>query len=109
MKNELQSEDQMAQNAACDISHLEDLRARLPKVGDRQSLETMENFAESALTQLRHMADRVDAAESMRTHFLSHVRNELNNPVASMLGLASRLAKVAPDEVDRIVEFVSDV
>lgn len=47
-------------------------------------------------------ADRVDAAESMRTHFLSHVRNELNNPVTSMLGLASRLSKVAPDEVERI-------
>ena len=92
----------MSQNVSCDIGHLEDLRSRLPKVGDRQSLETMENFAESALTQLRHMADRVDAAESMRTHFLSHVRNELNNPVASMLGLASRLSTVAPDEVERI-------
>jgi len=102
MKNEINSEDQIAQKATCDTGHLEDLRARLPKVGDRQSLETMENFAESALTQLRHMADRVDAAESMRTHFLSHVRNELNNPVTSMLGLASRLSKVAPDEVDRI-------
>lgn len=102
MKSETINEDQTIQKSGCDIRHLEDLRARLPKVGDLQGLETMESFAESALTQLRHMADRVDAAESMRTHFLSHVRNELNNPVTSMLGLASRLAKVTPDEVDRI-------
>jgi signal transduction histidine kinase len=43
--------------------------------------------------ELMDLADRLRAAEETKTYFLSCIRNELNNPLSSILGLSKMIAQ----------------
>jgi len=69
------------------------------------------NFNRRAMNDLRSLTTRLEAtnrklqeSEAMKSSFLSNIRNEINNPLAAILGMAEHLAagKVAADQVGEI-------
>lgn len=58
----------------------------------------------SLLDELRGLNKRLLDAERLKGNFLSNIRNEINNPLASMLGMTKLLADggVAPDRAKQI-------
>lgn len=56
------------------------------------------DFNRRALNDLRAMTDKLEAtnrklqeSETLKSHFLSNIRNEINNPLAAILGLATQI------------------
>lgn len=56
------------------------------------------DFNRRALNDLRAMTDKLEAtnrklqeSEALKSHFLSNIRNEINNPLAAILGLATQI------------------
>src|SRR3954470_14399093 len=45
------------------------------------------------LTELKHVNEKLVLSEGLKSNFLSNIRNEINNPVASILGLAKNIAE----------------
>jgi signal transduction histidine kinase len=68
---------------------------------DQELIETLSqrlDFNRRALNDLRAMTDKLEAAnhrlqesEALKSHFLSNIRNEINNPLAAILGLATQI------------------
>ncbi|MEM7549426.1 MAG: HAMP domain-containing sensor histidine kinase [Bacteroidota bacterium] len=52
--------------------------------------------------ELNRLSDRLLQAESIRSNFLSHVLNEINNPITSIIGL-SRSIMDSPDSDPQII------
>jgi signal transduction histidine kinase len=58
--------------------------------------ETNEKIYQEQLqlfTQLKAVNEKLVASEELKSNFLSNIRNEINNPVASILGLAKNIAE----------------
>lgn len=49
---------------------------------------------------------KLTESERVKTNFLSNIRNEINNPLSSILGMAQRLAGAATDEETRKIMSV---
>jgi len=51
--------------------------------------------------ELELVNQRLEEAEAFKGHFLSNIRNEINNPLASILGLSSQIinGEIAPEAV----------
>lgn len=69
------------------------------------------NFNRRAINDLRSLTARLEAtnrklqeSEALKSRFLSNIRNEINNPLAAILGLGIHLAdgKVPGDQVQQI-------
>jgi signal transduction histidine kinase len=61
------------------------------------SLSEKLDFNRRALNDLREMTEKLEAtnrklqeSEALKSHFLSNIRNEINNPLAAILGLATQ-------------------
>jgi signal transduction histidine kinase len=63
----------------------------------RAGKQSAENEKDSALRQLMKtleaVNDKLKESESLKTHFLSNIRNEINNPLSSIMGLSEQLIK----------------
>jgi signal transduction histidine kinase len=61
----------------------------------RISKHSADNEKESALKALmktlESVNDRLRESESLKTHFLSNIRNEINNPLSSIMGLSRQI------------------
>jgi signal transduction histidine kinase len=56
----------------------------------------------STLTkQLQEVNNRLHESEKLKSHFLSNIRNEMNNPVASILGLSKNIQLVDPQQWEK--------
>lgn len=53
--------------------------------------------------KLEQVNDRLQESEALKSHFLSNIRNEINNPLTSIIGLAGELA--GGRSLERAVEF----
>ncbi len=51
--------------------------------------------------KIEKLNQRLTESERLKTNFLSNIRNEINNPLASILGIAQELTKTATDEQTR--------
>jgi signal transduction histidine kinase len=70
------------------------------RLTDQELIETLQerlDFNRRALNDLRALTDKLEAAnrklqesEALKGHFLSNIRNEINNPLAAILGLAAQ-------------------
>lgn len=69
----------------------------------------------SALSELQTVSQelaglnrKLQASEAMKGHFLSNIRNEINNPLTSISGLARHLmtGRCAPDQVPEIAGMI---
>lgn len=73
------------------------LRDRL--AADRRAFNDLANLTK----KLEDMNARLQESEALKGHFLSNIRNEINNPLTSILGLAGRILDgVKPEQA---VEF----
>ena len=51
--------------------------------------------------KIEKLNHRLTESERLKSNFLSNIRNEINNPLASILGIAQELTKTATDEQTR--------
>jgi len=68
------------------------------------ALQQRFDFNRRALNDLQALTSKLEAtnrrlqeSEALKSHFLSNIRNEINNPLASIIGLARQLAGGAAD------------
>lgn len=74
---------------------IEELQYRFSQ--NKKSLEEL-----SALTkQLQAVNDKLKESEKLKSHFLSNIRNEMNNPLASILGLSKNIQSIDPKHWER--------
>lgn len=69
------------------------------RLTERKSLKE-ENYLLRA--ELRKLGARLYRSEQMKTNFLSNVRNEINNPVASVLGLSKLMLEAEHQEPSQL-------
>ncbi len=57
--------------------------------------------------KLVEMNRKLEESEALKTNFLSNIRNEINNPLNSIIGLASQLAEIVrKPEVSELVNMI---
>ncbi len=56
---------------------------------------------ERLMEQLEQVNKKLMASESVKTQFLSNIRNEINNPLSSILGLADKLSQ-KPGDLEQV-------
>ena len=74
---------------------IEELQYRFSQ--NKKSLEEL-----SALTkQLQTVNNKLKESEKLKSLFLSNIRNEMNNPLASILGLSQNIQSIDPKHWER--------
>jgi two-component system, OmpR family, phosphate regulon sensor histidine kinase PhoR len=63
--------------------------------------------SEDLLKQLKLLNRQLQAAEKMKTHFLSNIRNEINNPFGSILCLSENIIKLDASQFDTVISMAS--
>ena len=88
------------ENAMKKITDSEFLEALRLKSGNGGNvLDTLQNTMQT----LEEVSGQLAASEAMQSHFLSNVRNEINNPIAAILGITGTLLK--NENIDRTKIF----
>jgi signal transduction histidine kinase len=83
-------------NKLTDRELLEELQYRFSQ--NKKSLEEL-----SALTrQLQTVNNKLKESEKIKSQFLSNIRNEMNNPLASILALSKNIQSIDPSHRERI-------
>lgn len=77
---------------------LELLRSRLSQ--KRSTLSEVEMFR-----QLETLGSKLKESEELKSHFLSNIRNEVNNPMASLLGISRTLLNADKLERQQITRY----
>ncbi len=57
---------------------------------------------ELLIRQLEDLNKKLQHSESFKSNFLSNIRNEINNPVGAVLGLARNMKKIDPAKKEKI-------
>ncbi len=71
----------------------------------KQRLETGKNASVQTLyltKQLNKVNKKLNESESLKSHFLSNIRNQIINPFASILALSSNILKLRADDRNRV-------
>ena len=58
---------------------------------------------------LEEVNKKLKEAESLKTNFLSHIRNEINNPLTSIMGLSEQIihgSNLNPDTIQKTAEMI---
>ncbi len=80
---------------------VEELKFRLDQ--SRKSLHDL-SVVNRKLVEMNH---KLEESEALKSNFLSNIRNEINNPLNSIIGLASQLAAmVKRPEVSELVTMI---
>lgn len=85
------------------------------KLTDSELIEEVKRrFEENsrALHDLRVMTKKLEdvnrklqESESLKSNFLANIRNEINNPLMSILGLSEQLASTAPEDTEDVISL----
>ena len=67
---------------------------------NRQKTEALQDLTE----QLKDVNEKLSRSESLKSHFLSNIRNEINNPLTAILGWAANLMGDKKCDRSRVVE-----
>lgn len=66
----------------------------LEEVARRLSLSERTIYEQQdMLRQLKELNNKLEQSEALKTHFISNIKNEINNPLASILALAQNLLR----------------
>ncbi len=71
---------------------IEEIKKRLA-----ERKKTLNDFAD-ANRELEIVNEKLRQSESLKSNFLSNIRNEINNPLTVILGMSRQLSKGIPDE-----------
>lgn len=85
------------------------------KLSDNELISELENrFSENkkALTELQKRTKelkevniKLEESESIKSHFLSHIRNEIINPLSSIIGISKNIVQLPEDKLFKIIDF----
>lgn len=85
------------------------------KLSDKELIQELENrFSENkkALRELQELTKelkkvniKLEESESIKTHFLSHIRNEIINPLSSIIGISKNIVQLPEDKLFKIISF----
>jgi Signal transduction histidine kinase len=84
-----------------DAELLDELKSRF-----EQNTNSLKHLSELNL-QLMELNRKLEESEKMKSNFLSNIRNEIVNPFASILGLATHIQACGPDKIDRIKQMAA--
>ncbi len=89
------------------------------KLSDKELLEELKDrfeFNKKALdeqkalmTQLQIVNDKLEKSEHVKSQFLSNIKNEINNPLASILGLSRNIfsfKNLSPEKIQSFAELI---
>jgi len=83
-------------------THLELRRQRYQLEENRKDLENALQDARMANAKLVQVNERLRQSEALKSHFIANMRNELNDPLGAIMGLAAEIADPAtPEEAGR--------
>ena len=87
----------------------------MKKLSDKELIQELENrFSENkiALSELQKMTkelktvnQKLEESEAIKTHFLSHIRNEIINPLSSIIGISKNIVQLPEDKLFKIISF----
>jgi len=87
----------------------------MANLSDKELIQELENrFSENKralfelqkLTQeLKEVNQKLEESESIKSHFLSHIRNEIINPLSSIIGISKNIQQLPNDKLFKIFDF----
>lgn len=87
------------------------------KVNDKELLQLIKDrlnedshsqkVIEQLNNELKEINSKLEASESMKSHFISHIANELVNPFASVLGLSKAILAVDRENWKKVISMVA--
>jgi len=87
----------------------------MSKLTDKELIQELENrFIENekALSELQKITEelkevnvKLEESEAIKTHFLSHIRNEIINPLSSIIGISKNISQLPKDKLYKIINF----
>lgn len=84
-----------------DAELLDELKSRF-----EQNTDSLKHLSELNI-QLMELNGKLEESERMKSNFLSNIRNEIVNPFASILGLATHIQACEPDKMDRMKQMAA--
>lgn len=84
-----------------DLELLDELKSRFDE--NTSSLKQMNELN----LQLMELNRKLEESERMKSNFLSNIRNEIVNPFASILGLATHIQACGSDNIERIRQMAA--
>ncbi|WP_320051873.1 HAMP domain-containing sensor histidine kinase [uncultured Acetobacteroides sp.] len=84
-----------------DAELLDELKSRF-----EQNTDSLKHLSELNV-QLMELNRKLEESERMKSNFLSNIRNEIVNPFASILGLATHIQACGPDNIDRMKQMAA--
>jgi signal transduction histidine kinase len=84
----------MSDNNIPDNLRLQDLLNSLP--------DDLAKSFEELFHQLMDVNKKLQSSESLKTHFLSNIRNEIYNPFTSIIGLSRNILNLGPEQWDKV-------
>lgn len=91
----------------------------MPGISDEQLLQELEkrlNEHKASLKELRHLNGellnankKLVESEALKSHFIANMANEIQNPFASILGLASTIMHSSIDDWKAVVPMISHI
>ena len=55
--------------------------------------------------ELKTVNQKLEESEAIKTHFLSHIRNEIINPLSSIIGISKNIVQLPKDKLFKIISF----
>ncbi|TCN63880.1 sensor histidine kinase [Acetobacteroides hydrogenigenes] len=87
------------------------------KLTDVELLDELKSRFEENAYSLKHLSElnlelmslnrKLEESEKMKSNFLSNIRNEIVNPFASILGLATHIQACGPDRMDKVRQMAA--
>lgn len=77
----------------------------------KKRLNASNNCDQDLLRQLRELNEKLKQSEAIKSHFISNIRNEINNPLGSILALAQNVLRKAndlPEEITNGLRMISN-
>ena len=70
-------------------------------------LSKLEKYNEQQIVELNLANKKLEEAESMKSHFISNVTNEIINPFTSIIGLSKSIMSVKKEDWKRVITMVA--
>lgn len=84
-----------------DTELLEELRRRITR--SNQTVEELTHLN----TELREVNKKLEESESLKSHFISNITNEIMNPFTSILGLSRAILSVDKEAWKKVIQMVA--
>lgn len=74
-----------------------------------EKANSLQDEKDQLIKQLEKVNSKLTESEAFKTHFLSNIKNEINNPIAAISGLSKSLIKLNDNNVEKIKKMVGHI